>query len=99
MISFVRSRGNGEMGERLVGSFCRRVVFGLLISFNLLAIYFYLCVVPFSDWNEVGFKFVLIRVICMVCYADASNALTRLLKCSFSRSATLPSTLYHQCHI
>jgi hypothetical protein len=92
----VRSRGNGEMGERLVGFFLSkgRLWFFLFPS-NLLAIYFYLCVVPFSDWNEVGFKFVLIRVICMECYADASNALTRLLKCSFSRSVTLPSTLYH----
>jgi hypothetical protein len=31
--------------------------------------------------------------LCTLCYADVSNAFTKLLKCCFSRSATLPSTL------
>jgi hypothetical protein len=38
------------------------------------------------DW-----LFVLIKV--HATYADVSNALTKLLKCCFSRSATFPSTL------
>jgi hypothetical protein len=52
-----------------------------------------LCI-PFSSIGSwVDFVLIIIVFVCC-CYADVSNALTRLLKCCFSRSATLPSTFY-----
>jgi hypothetical protein len=69
-------------------------VFTLVVVGLDLSLFHILSYVSIFLLHWKGGLLVVLILVHVCCYADVSNALTKLLKCCFSRSATLPSTFY-----